>query len=141
MPTTIADLNALVAEHGGRCVSKQYLDTRHALTWECKLGHRFRRHVGVIRSSGWWCPQCRTMSGSVAKALKIAAGDWIGAADGGQAFLLRQVRHFQFVQAAEIGDLFKGQAGVLDQPDGGGFGHQNGHGGPLQGGGSWPLAK
>lgn len=71
--TTIADLNALVAEHGGRCVSKQYLDSRHALTWECKLGHRFRRHVGGIRRNGWCCPQCRTMSGAVARALQIAA--------------------------------------------------------------------
>lgn len=70
--TTLADLNALVAEHGGRCVSRQYFDSTHALTWECKLGHRFRRQVGAIRRNGWWCPQCRTMSGAVAKALRVA---------------------------------------------------------------------
>jgi hypothetical protein len=28
------------------------------------------------------------------------------------------------MQAAEIGDLFKRQTGIVHQPDGGGFGHQ-----------------
>jgi hypothetical protein len=43
----------------------------------------------------------------------------------------------QFVEIAEVGDLAERQAGVVDQPDGGGLGHQGGgHGftpsGPMR---------
>jgi hypothetical protein len=70
--TTIAELNELAAKHGGRCVSRRYVDSTSPLTWECAKGHRFRRLPRSILRGNWWCPTCRAVAGAVAKALAVA---------------------------------------------------------------------
>lgn len=70
--TTIEDLRRLAAEHGGRCVSRQYRHSRQPLTWECAKGHRFSLLLLSVEKGGW-CPTCRGEAGSLGKALKIAA--------------------------------------------------------------------
>lgn len=56
---TLADMQAIAASRGGRCLSAQYLGTRTPLEWECAEGHRWAalpRSVSGPR--GTWCPVC-----------------------------------------------------------------------------------
>jgi len=55
---------------------------------------------------------------------QLAAGDRVLALDALGHVLVGDALHFQRMQAAEIGDLLKGQSGIVHQPDGGGLGHQ-----------------
>ena len=49
----------------------------------------------------------------------------VDAADVARHVAVGDAAHFQRVQAAEVGDLVKGQGGVVDEPDRSGLGHQN----------------
>jgi len=54
---TLAEMQALAASHGGRCLSTHYASVKAPLEWECKRGHTWwARPDNVIY--GTWCPQC-----------------------------------------------------------------------------------
>lgn len=54
---TIADMVALAAKHGGRCISKQYINNATPLLWKCDRGHRWKAQPANI-TMGEWCPTC-----------------------------------------------------------------------------------
>lgn len=54
---TLEDLNKLAANHGGRCLSKTFKNNRSIVTWECELGHRFKRSPNNVQQ-GQWCGKC-----------------------------------------------------------------------------------
>ncbi len=66
---TIADMNALAAKHGGRCVSKRYRHSRKPLEWECHEGHRFRLMPLTVKAGGW-CPTCQAEVRVVERAIR-----------------------------------------------------------------------
>jgi len=69
---SLADMNAMVAARGGRCVSTRYVDFDTPLRWECARGHRFTSRPRNIRL-GRWCQACRREDGWVAAVRDIAA--------------------------------------------------------------------
>lgn len=70
--TTLAELQALAAGRGGRCLARRYRAYDETVSWECARKHRFRMRIDGVKDGGW-CPSCRTLDGAVAKALAIAA--------------------------------------------------------------------
>jgi len=58
----LKDLHGLARERGGRCLSREYLNGRTPLLWECKYGHRWKAAAEDVKSGlhrkGTWCPKC-----------------------------------------------------------------------------------
>lgn len=59
LPKTLADLRALAAERGGRCLSTRYTNSRAPIRWQCAKGHDWESSWGNVRK-GAWCPMCAT---------------------------------------------------------------------------------
>ncbi len=55
---TIEDMHELAEKHGGKCLSKKYVDhNKTKLEWQCKNGHTWMTRASVI-VNGSWCPHC-----------------------------------------------------------------------------------
>jgi len=54
---TIEQMQQLAAAHGGRCLSKRYVDSKTRLTWQCARGHTWRGMPDSV-IQGKWCKQC-----------------------------------------------------------------------------------
>lgn len=53
----IRDMRLLAAKHGGKCLSRKYVDTHTPLKWECKRGHQWEsKPKNVVK--GHWCKLC-----------------------------------------------------------------------------------
>src|SRR5207342_1153475 len=57
---------------------------------------------------------------------QLARGDGVHALDAVGDVAIGDALHFEHMQAAELGDLLEGKRCVVDQPDGGRFGHERG---------------
>ncbi|QAU23561.1 hypothetical protein EO087_05810 [Dyella sp. M7H15-1] len=55
---TLATMQQLAAEHGGRCLSKRYKNERIPLLWQCAQGHRWKATPMGLKQLGSWCRQC-----------------------------------------------------------------------------------
>ena len=54
---TMDDWRAVAAKHGGKCLSKSYVNPQQKMSWECKKGHRWdTRACNIMHGS--WCPNC-----------------------------------------------------------------------------------
>uniref|UniRef100_UPI004047EE3D zinc-ribbon domain-containing protein n=1 Tax=Algoriphagus sp. TaxID=1872435 RepID=UPI004047EE3D len=42
---------------GGNCLSKEYIDAKTKLEWQCKAGHSWFATPNHIKN-GTWCPNC-----------------------------------------------------------------------------------
>lgn len=69
---SLADMNALVADRGGRCISTAYEAYDAPLRWECARGHRFESRPRNI-TLGTWCQECRREDGWIAAVREVAA--------------------------------------------------------------------
>jgi hypothetical protein len=54
---TLEHFQQLAAQHGGKCLSEEYVNKETPLWFECKAGHRWRTRPAQIRK-GAWCGQC-----------------------------------------------------------------------------------
>lgn len=58
----LADLRRLARERRGKCLSRQYVNGRRPLVWECEFGHKWKASAeqvkGGLRKKGTWCPEC-----------------------------------------------------------------------------------
>ena len=54
---TLADMQALAAEHGGECLSKTFTVITESLHWKCAKGHEFRTGAFNVQN-GQWCRKC-----------------------------------------------------------------------------------
>jgi hypothetical protein len=58
----IQAMQSLAEQRGGRCLSLRYVNNTRPLTWECRLGHRWRAAAasvtGGTKRRGTWCPEC-----------------------------------------------------------------------------------
>jgi len=54
---TIEKMNEAAKEHGGKCLSEKYVNSKMRLHWECKNGHRWEAVPQGIMV-GQWCPEC-----------------------------------------------------------------------------------
>ncbi|NNN04523.1 MAG: zinc-ribbon domain-containing protein [Elusimicrobia bacterium] len=71
LPITIKEIKALARGRGGRCLSKEYIDSKTAVWWECGKGHpRWRATPKRIKQGGW-CPVCARIANGKKKRLNI----------------------------------------------------------------------
>jgi hypothetical protein len=64
-------MRALAAEHGGKCLSNEYVNNCTRLEWQCTEGHRWQAKPNDIRRS--WCPYCaNTVKLEIADLRRIA---------------------------------------------------------------------
>ena len=54
---SIEQMQDLAKSKGGKCLSKEYINIRTKLTWQCKEGHTWMA-LGSGIKSGNWCPYC-----------------------------------------------------------------------------------
>lgn len=56
------DLRKLAHQRGGKCLSREYVNGRTPVTWECQFGHRWKAVTeqvkGGLYKKGTWCPRC-----------------------------------------------------------------------------------
>lgn len=45
-------------EHGGECLSGEYVNSRTPLLWRCEKGHEWRNSLTGVRYRRQWCPYC-----------------------------------------------------------------------------------
>ncbi len=54
---TVADMQRLAQERGGRCLSETWTSNRTAMEWECARGHRWLAPPANVKR-GQWCRAC-----------------------------------------------------------------------------------
>jgi tRNA(Arg) A34 adenosine deaminase TadA len=50
-------LQSLAEQQGGKCLSKEYINSKTKLLWKCAKGHEWQAAPSSIKS-GQWCPIC-----------------------------------------------------------------------------------
>jgi len=54
---TLEEMHELAKIHGGRCLSKKYINTKTHLDWQCNEGHIWSA-IPLNIKRGSWCPKC-----------------------------------------------------------------------------------
>jgi len=54
---TMEDMHKLAEVRGGKCLSKEYINSKTKLIWQCKNRHEWEANPHNIQS-GKWCPVC-----------------------------------------------------------------------------------
>ena len=57
LPIGLKEMQKLAKTKKGACLSKQYINVKTKLLWQCKRGHRFEATPDTIRK-GQWCQKC-----------------------------------------------------------------------------------
>jgi hypothetical protein len=57
----IQEMMRIAHMRGGICLSKEYVNTRSKLLWECEKGHRWESSLSNINLNHW-CPECRKLA-------------------------------------------------------------------------------
>jgi len=76
---TIDDMQDYAKDKGGKCLSKEYIDSSSPLKWRCEKGHTWDADFQIIRQGGW-CKQCMKAESDKSerfekiKAIAIAKG-------------------------------------------------------------------
>lgn len=71
-PLTLAILQQIAAQRGGRCLSITYVNSSRPLRWNCAAGHEWLARASSIRA-GNWCPVCaRNQRTGLAEMREIA---------------------------------------------------------------------
>ncbi len=55
---TIEEMQVLAKSRGGKCLSKEYVNSQTKLLWECDKGHRWLTTPSTIKLTKNWCPYC-----------------------------------------------------------------------------------
>ncbi len=58
---TIEEMQNIAKSRGGKCLSKEYVNISHKLTWECANGHVWDARPSNVKN-GKWCPTCARLS-------------------------------------------------------------------------------
>ncbi len=51
-------MDAQAKMQGGNCLSREYINSKSKLLWECKNAHQWQATPEEIFGNGSWCPQC-----------------------------------------------------------------------------------
>ncbi|WP_449701811.1 zinc-ribbon domain-containing protein [Acidicapsa acidisoli] len=54
---TIEEMREIAKERGGQCLSREYINNKTKLAWQCKWDHRWETTSSHIKH-GNWCPDC-----------------------------------------------------------------------------------
>lgn len=67
------DMHILAKERNGRCLSKEYINIRTKLKWQCDKGHIWFATPNDVKNDNTWCPRCRgTEKHGILKMKEIA---------------------------------------------------------------------
>ena len=80
---TIEEMQNIALKKGGKCLSKNYLNRKTKLTWECKEGHVWEATPASVKS-GSWCPKCSRFKKGYARKLSIEDMRVIAQEKGGE---------------------------------------------------------
>jgi len=69
---TLQDMQMLASEHGGKCLSQEYVNISTKLLWECKKGHQWKAQPHNIKH-GRWCPECAGIRKLTIKEMQMFA--------------------------------------------------------------------
>ena len=50
-------MQKIAKSYGGKCLSKEYINTDTKLEWMCKEGHVWKAIPSSVKK-GHWCPEC-----------------------------------------------------------------------------------
>ena len=53
----IGEMKRLAASKNGKCLSKNYINSKTKLLWQCEKGHKWEAIPSSIKV-GTWCPKC-----------------------------------------------------------------------------------
>jgi hypothetical protein len=67
----LQEMHALAKEHGGKCLSKMYINMRTKLEWECSEGHRWKAVPYSVKGFGTWCNVCSSRSSGIKRSLSL----------------------------------------------------------------------
>jgi hypothetical protein len=56
-PASLLEMQQLANKHGGKCLSKVYVNSNTKLRWRCKFGHIWESPPASIKT-GSWCHKC-----------------------------------------------------------------------------------
>jgi len=70
---TIEEMQKIAEERGGKCLSREYIDSRTKLTWQCKEGHQWETVPGHIKE-GTWCAACAGKQKGTIEEMRSIAG-------------------------------------------------------------------
>lgn len=51
-------MHEIARNHGGVCLSNEYINNKTNLRWRCAKGHEWSAASGTVRNNGTWCPYC-----------------------------------------------------------------------------------
>ncbi|MCG2720071.1 MAG: hypothetical protein L6266_05090, partial [Nanoarchaeota archaeon] len=58
-PEILKEMKELAKKRGGKCLSKNYINSQHKLKWKCnKCGHKWGALVDNIKNKKSWCQKC-----------------------------------------------------------------------------------
>jgi hypothetical protein len=52
------ELHKMANLRKGKCLSKEYINNKTPIEWECRFGHQWEATVDSVKSGGHWCPVC-----------------------------------------------------------------------------------
>jgi len=54
---TVEEMQSIAIKRGGKCLSKEYVNSITKLMWQCDKGHEWEATPGAVKR-GTWCPAC-----------------------------------------------------------------------------------
>lgn len=70
MPT-IQNIRELAEIRGGKCLSKEYINSHKLLSWMCKKGHTWDASYSIVKQGGW-CASCAKNEAKIDKIRALA---------------------------------------------------------------------
>ncbi|MFC7420936.1 hypothetical protein ACFQNF_13805 [Iodobacter arcticus] len=59
---TIDSAHEQAAHRAGKCLSTEYIDSHHKLSWQCEFGHTWSASLASIKHGKTWCPECHIVA-------------------------------------------------------------------------------
>lgn len=69
---SIEEMQKIAKEHGGECLSKEYVASDKPLLWKCSEGHVFNQSAKNIINKKIWCKVCKHQEISLSDAHNLA---------------------------------------------------------------------
>jgi hypothetical protein len=73
---TILDIQAIAKSHGGKCLSKEYINAKTKLEWECKEGHVWKDYLAQVMDRSTFCLACKSSIAVIHPEIAAEAHGW-----------------------------------------------------------------
>jgi hypothetical protein len=65
----LKQMQEIAEQHGGKCLSKEYINGNSPLLWQCEKGHKWKATPRIVSNFAIWCTKCNKIN-KIANALK-----------------------------------------------------------------------